>query len=244
MPERPSRIAMWSGPRNLSTAMMRAFGNRADVAEVWDEPLYAVYLAMSGKDHPMRAEVLAAQAQDWRQVAAACAGVPATPEAIVYQKHMTHHLLPQIGRDWIFGLTNVFLIRAPERVLASYAARREAVGLEDIGFTQAADLFEEIAAHDGAAPPVIEAEEVRADPEGVLTRLCTRIGLAFDPAMLAWEPGPRDSDGVWAPHWYGAVVDSTGFAPPDPDPPPLPDHLRRIADAARPAYARLHAHRL
>ncbi len=244
MPETPSRIAMWSGPRNLSTAMMRSFGNRADVAQVWDEPFYAVYLAMSGLDHPMRAEILSTQAQDWRQVAAACASVPAGPGRIVYQKQMTHHLLPDIGRDWIAELCNVFLIRAPERVLASYAAKREAVTLEDIGFTQQAELFDFVAERDGVAPPVIEAEEVRADPDGVLRRLCARIGLDFDPAMLAWLPGPRASDGVWAPHWYGAVVNSTGFAPPDPPPPPLPDNLRRIADAAQPSYDRLFAHRL
>ena len=244
MAETPSRIAMWSGPRNLSTAMMRAFGNRADVAEVWDEPFYAVYLAMSGKDHPMRAEILSAQAQDWRQVANACAHAPAAPGRMIYQKQMTHHLLPGIGRDWIDGLTNVFLIRAPERVLASYAARREEVTLEDIGFLQQAELFEQIAERRGTAPPVIEAEAVRADPKAVLTRLCARLGLAFDPAMLAWEPGPRPSDGVWAAHWYGAVLTSSGFAPPEPDPPPLPDPLRRIADAARPAYATLLAHRL
>lgn len=244
MAEAPVRIAMWSGPRNLSTAMMRAFGNRADVAEVWDEPFYAVYLAMSGKDHPMRAEILSAQAQDWRQVAAACAGAPAGPGRMIYQKQMTHHLLPGIGRDWTRELCNVFLIRAPERVLASYAAKREAVELNDIGFIQQAELFDMIAERDGTAPPVIEAEAVRADPEGVLRRLCTRIGLGFDPAMLAWDPGPRPSDGVWAAHWYGNVLNSSSFAPPDPAPPPLPDALQRIADAARPSYARLLAHRL
>jgi hypothetical protein len=230
---------MWSGPRNLSTAMMRSFGNRGDVAEVWDEPFYAAYLAMTGKDHPMRAEVLAAQAQHWRVVAEACAAAPVPDGQIVYQKQMTHHMLPAIERDWILGLTNVFLIRAPERVVASYAAKREAVTLEDIGFLQQAELFDLVADRTGRAPPVVDAEAVRGDPEGTLRRLCEAVGIAFDPAMLAWPAGPRVSDGVWAPHWYGSVLASTGFAPPDPEPPALSGEMAGIAEAARPAYERL-----
>ena len=152
---------------------------------------------------------------------------------------MTHHMLPQIDRDWILGLTNVFLIRAPERVVASYAARREEVTLEDIGFLQQAELFDLVAARTGRTPPVIDAEAVRADPEGVLRRLCAAIGIAFDPAMLAWPSGPRASDGVWAPHWYGSVNASTGFAPPEPRAAALTAAMQKIADAARPAYERL-----
>jgi hypothetical protein len=239
MPEPTRRIAMWSGPRNLSTALMRAFGNRGDVAEVRDEPFYAAYLALTGKDHPMRAEVLAAQPQDWRVMAHACARAPLPPGKLSYQKHMTHHMLPQIDREWILDLTNVFLIRAPERVVASYAARREQVTLEDIGFLQQAELYDLVAARTGRTPPVIDAEGVRADPEGILRRLCDAIGIDFDPAMLAWPSGPRTSDGVWAPHWYGSVNASTGFAPPEPPPAALTAAMQKIADAARPAYKRL-----
>lgn len=244
MPDRPKRIAMWSGPRNLSTAMMRSFEARADVAEVWDEPFYAAYLAASGKDHPMRAEVLSAQAQDWRVVAAACASAEGPPGTVVFQKHMTHHMLPDFGRDWMDALTHAFLIRAPERVAASYAAKREAASLEDIGFVQQAELFDRVADRLGAAPPVIDAEDLRAAPERALTRLCAALGLPFDPAMLAWEAGPRAGDGVWAAHWYGAVERSAGFAPPDPAPPPLEGALAALAEAARPAYERLKVHAL
>ena len=244
MAEPPKRIAMWSGPRNLSTAMMRSFEARSDVAEVWDEPFYAAYLAASGKDHPMRAEVLSAQAQDWRVVAAACAEAEGPPGTAIYQKHMTHHMLPGFGRDWMGALSHAFLIRAPERVAASYAAKHEDVSLEDIGFLQQAELFDRVADLSGAAPPVIDAEDVRADPQVVLTRLCAALGLGFDPAMLAWAPGPRDSDGVWAAHWYGAVERSAGFAPPEPAPPALDGPLARLAEAARPAYERLELHAL
>lgn len=235
---------MWSGPRNLSTALMRSFEARPDVAEVWDEPFYAAYLAASGEDHPMRAEVLSAQAQDWRVIASACAEAEGPPGTIIYQKQMTHHMLPGFGRDWMDAVSNVFLIRAPERVAASYRAKREAVSLEDIGFVQQAELFDRVADRLGKAPPVIDAEDVRADPQGVLTRLCDAIGLGFEPTMLTWEAGPRDSDGVWASHWYGAVERSTGFAPPDPAPAALEGALADLAEAARPSYERLKAHAL
>ena len=223
---------MWSGPRNLSTAMMRSFGNRADVAGVRDEPFYAAYLAITGKNHPMRAEVLAAQPQDWREVARACASDPVPPGLLLYQKHMTHHMLPGIDRGWIAGLANVFLIRAPERVLASYAAKREEVTLEDIGFLQQAELFDLVADRTGRAPPVVDAEAVRADPEGVLRRLCAAIGIGFDPGMLAWPAGPaRQRRGLGA-----ALVrrrprldrlHATGSRPAAPSGRPRPHRRRR-----------------
>jgi hypothetical protein len=234
---------MWSGPRNLSTALMRSFGNRADVARVMDEPFYAAYLSASGTDHPMRAEILASQPQDWRTVAEACARA-GEAGALVYQKQMTHHMLPQFGRDWMDGLRHAFLIRAPERVVASYAAKRENPTRADIGFDQQAEIFDRVADRAGAAPPVVDAEALRADPLGVLDRLCAALGLAFDAGMLAWPPGPRADDGVWAAHWYGAVLASTGFAPPDPPPPPLSGPLAALAEAVRPTYDRLRAHAL
>ena len=235
---------MWSGPRNLSTAMMRSFGARRDVAEVWDEPFYAAYLAATGKNHPLRAEVLASQPTDWREVAHACAEAQGPPGTVIYQKHMTHHMLPDFGLDWMLAAANVFLIRAPERVAASYAAKREEVALEDIGFVRQAELFAWLADRSGAPPPVIDAEDIRADPESALRRLCAAIEAPFDRAMLAWPPGPRPSDGVWAAHWYGAVEASTGFSPPDPPPPPLTGALAALAEAARPSYERLRRYAL
>ena len=238
------RIAMWSGPRNLSTAMMRSFGNRADCAAVMDEPFYAAFLAASGKQHPMRAEVLASQPRDWRAVARACGTAEVAAGRILYQKQMTHHMLPEFGLDWMDVVDHAFLIRAPERVVASYAARREAVSVEDLGFGRQAELFDRVAQRLGAAPPVVDAEAVRADPAGVLRRLCGALGLGFDQGMLGWPAGPRASDGVWAGHWYAAVVESTGFAAPEPVPPPLGGRMRGIAEAARRDYERLRDHAL
>jgi hypothetical protein len=242
----PLRVAMWSGPRNVSTAMMRAFGARADCA-VSDEPFYAAYLAATGLDHPMRDEVIASQPTDWREVASAMLGPVPGGKAVWYQKHMTHHMLPDFGRDWIEGLSNAFLIRAPEAALASYARKRPGpLGLDEIGLPAQLALFERAADQLGRVPPVIDGRDVQADPRGMLSALCAALELAFDVAMLAWPPGRRDSDGVWAPAWYAEVEKSTGFAPPAVEPgfDDLPDSLKAIAEAARPLYESLARHKL
>lgn len=236
------RIAMWSGPRNLSTAMMRAFSSRPDCA-VSDEPFYAAYLAATGIIHPMNEAVLASQPQDPQRVAADMLGPVPGGKPVWYQKHMAHHMIEGFPRDWMDGVTNVFLLRRPERVLASYAQKREDVTLRDIGFAEQADLFDRVADRLGHAPPVIEAEDVRRDPRGALTALCTAIGLNFTDAMLGWPKGQHPDDGVWAPHWYGAIFNTTGFAPPEETAPALPGHLQAIAEEARPFYERMAAHK-
>lgn len=237
------RIAMWSGPRNLSTAMMRSFGSRADCA-VSDEPFYAAYLKATGLDHPMRDAVLANQSQDAGAVAAAMLGPVPGGKPVWYQKHMSHHMIDGFPLDWLDGVTSVFLLRRPERVLASYVQKREDVSLADIGFEGQAKLFEYVADRTGRAPVVIEAEDVRRDPRGTLSALCAAIELSFDPAMLKWAAGQHEADGVWAPHWYGAIFKSTEFAPPDADRVDLPSHLQVIAAAARPYYERMRAFKI
>jgi hypothetical protein len=236
------RIAMWSGPRNLSTAMMRAFSSRPDCA-VSDEPFYAAYLAATGITHPMNAEVLASQPQDPHRVAADMLGPVPGGKTVWYQKHMAHHMIDGFPLDWMDGVTNVFLLRSPERVLASYAQKREDVTLRDIGFAEQAMLFDRVAERTGQAPVVVDSEDVRRDPRGTLSALCAAIDLDFAEAMLNWPKGQHPDDGVWAPHWYGAIFDTTGFAPPDDKAITLPDHLRSIADEARPFYERMAAHK-
>lgn len=241
------RIAMWSGPRNISTAMMRAFENRSDTA-VWDEPFYAAYLSETGLDHPMRAKILSTHETDWRRVAAAAIGPAPDEDAVYYQKHMTHHMIETIGRDWMDHeeMRHAFLIRAPENVVASYAAKRETMDLDDIGFRQQSELFDRVADRLGKAPPVIDSMDVLTDPSAALTKLCERLGITFDPAMLSWPAGRRDSDGIWASHWYHAVEASTGFATPR-DPvrfDDLDETLKPVAERARPFYEKLAAHRI
>ena len=191
-----NRIAMWSGPRNISTAMMRAFGQRPDTAVV-DEPFYAAYLAATGAPHPLRAEVLASQPSDWREVVGALLGPVPGGKPVYYQKHMTHHMLDGIGRDWMSEVRNAFLIRDPATVLASYVRARGTATLADIGIVRQRELFEREADRLGAAPPVIEGNDVLADPAGLLARLCAALGIPYTDAMLSWpacgSSGPATS---------------------------------------------------
>jgi hypothetical protein len=240
----PIRIAMWSGPRNISTAMMRSFENREDTAVI-DEPFYAAYLAETSLDHPMRDEVLASQPNDWRDVVEELLGDAPHGASVFYQKHMTHHMLPQFAREWIAQCRNAFLIRAPDEVLASYTEKRGAVTLADIGFVQQRELFDREADRLGRAPPVIEGADVLRNPKAALTALCSSLDIPFSQRMLAWPAGRRASDGVWAPAWYDAVERSTGFAAPEHAPRrSLSSVHQAIADAAWPHYEHLAAHKL
>jgi hypothetical protein len=244
MSSEPVRIAMWSGPRNISTAMMRSFGSRPDTAVV-DEPFYAAYLVATGLNHPMRDEVIASQPNDWRDVVEQLLGPVPDSRPIWYQKHMTHHMHESFGREWIAQVRNAFLIRDPREVLASYVQKRNEVTLGDIGIVRQRELFEREADRLGAAPPVIEGAAVLADPARMLSRLCNALAIPYMDAMLTWEGGRRSTDGVWAPAWYEAVERSTCFAPPPQSREVrLPAELERIADQAQPHYGALAAHRL
>jgi hypothetical protein len=237
------RIAMWSGPRNISTAMMYAFGARNDCT-VWDEPFYAAYLTATGLNHPMRDEIIAGGISDADEVIRACLGPTPDNRPVFYQKHMTQHMTPDLDRRWINECTNVFLIRDPARVIASYAAKRENPTLDDIGFRQQAELFDQVCQATGRAPPVLDSHAIRANPEAALKKLCAAIGLQFQPAMLNWPAGGHKSDGVWAAHWYGAVWKSTGFAGAEGVVPDVPDALKQVWSDAMPHYEHLAAHAL
>jgi hypothetical protein len=239
----PLRLAMWSGPRNLSTAMMRAWENRGDCAVV-DEPFYAHYLECTGLDHPGRAEVIAAGETDWRKVAAHLTGPVPEGKPIWYQKHMTHHLLPHIARDWLASLTHVFLIRDPREVLLSYIKSRPSVTADALGVLQEREIFEYVCGVQRRAPPVIDTAEFLKAPETHLRALCEELEVPYTPRMLSWPPGARASDGVWAPHWYEAVHRSTGFEPYRARPHDVPPEFQGVIDAVWPAFEVLFAHRL
>ncbi len=234
---------MWSGPRNLSTAMMRAWENRGDTA-VWDEPFYACYLAATGVAHPGATEIIAQGETDWRRVAERAAGVVPGNLPIFFQKHMTHHLLPKIGRAWMDAVENCFLIRAPREVIASYAKVRDTVTADDVGIIQQAEIFDFVAARRDTAPVVLDAQDLLEHPRAMLCALCENIGIEFTDRMLAWPPGPRASDGTWARHWYQSVYRSTGFEPYTPKTHRLPGHLESLAQACEPHYRRLWQQRL
>ena len=236
-------IAMWSGPRNISTALMRSWENRDD-CEVVDEPLYGHYLRRTGLDHPGADEVMAAQPRDWPEVTQSLAGAGPRGCALWYQKHMTHHMLPEVGREWMANVKNVFLLRDPAEVAASYVRTRAQVTLDDLGLPQQWELFQYVTEELGQEALVLDSKDILRDPEALLSTLCAALGVPFSPRMLHWPAGSRDSDGVWAPHWYRNVVASTGFQAYRPRDVRLEPSVGEIAEAGRVFYDRLYPLRL
>lgn len=241
---RQTRIAMWSGPRNISTAMMRAWENRGDT-EVWDEPLYAYYLKTTGLDHPGADEIIARGEPDWRKVVETINGPIPNGKAIFFQKHMTHHLLRDMDWSWLGGVSNCFLIREPIEVIASYVRTRPNPTVYDVGVLQQAEIFEYVKRRTDLTPVVMDASDVLRNPRGMLIRLCEVLEVPFSERMLSWpRGGGRVSDGVWAKYWYASVHESTGFAPYRPRTYTLPTHLQKLADECAPHYRLLYDARL
>ena len=233
------KIAMWSGPRNLSTAMMYSFGARSDCAVV-DEPFYAAYLEKTGIEHPMREEVLASQTSNVDEVVASILGSNPAQKQHFYQKHMTQHMVDGIRRDWMSEVNNVFLIRHPARVVASFAKKYPDVVESDIGFVQQVELFQHVCAL-GQQPFVIDSADIRENPAQRLKQLCEALGIDWDPAMLSWPSGGHKADGVWAAHWYDAVHSSTGFADAEGPLPQLGGRLGELVESVLPAYNQMAA---
>ncbi|MEP3889947.1 MAG: HAD family hydrolase [Hellea sp.] len=234
-------IAMWSGPRNLSTAMMRSFGARADCSVI-DEPYFAPFLKVSGKAHPGRDETLARHEYDPQEVAELCSAP--TETAYCFQKHMPHHMLEGFPMDWAYSkhetaAKHFFLIREPARVIASYIKGRDAFDLDDLGFAPQRRLWEQL-----GRPPVIDSLDILRWPKTMLSQLCHAIDIPFDTAMLSWEKGARDEDGAWAPYWYKSVESSTGFAPPPETQPVVPPQYRDMLAACEEDYAAMEARKL
>jgi len=237
------RVAMWSGPRNISTAMLRSWGNRADTV-VCDEPLYAHYLLRTGLDHPGAAEIQRHHETDWRTVVEQLSGALPPGKTIFYQKQMAHHLLPEIDRAWLRHVTHCFLIRDPREMLTSLVRHLPHPRIEDTGLPQQLEIFEMVRRRSGEIPAVIDSRDVLLDPEGMLRGLCGALGVPFDSAMLCWPAGPRETDGVWARYWYAEVERSTRFAPYRAKADRLPDELTALHESCRGFYDQLHAHRL
>ena len=224
--------------------MMRAWGNRADTAVI-DEPFYAYYLERTGKKHPGADEIIARGETDWRKVIEQCGrGLSAPTKKIIFQKQMTHHLLPEIDRGWMVDLTNCFLIRDPREVILSYIKKNPEPTLEDLGFVQQLKIFDFVRGQANSVPTIVDAKDVLQNPERTLRLLCDTIGVSFDAAMLSWPPGLRDTDGIWAKHWYDEVARSTSFQPYTPREGVVPERLREIYEQCRECYNRLYQYRL
>jgi Sulfotransferase domain len=223
--------------------MMRAWGNRADTFVV-DEPFYACYLKATGKKHPGADDVVAAGETDWRKVVAHLTAPIAKGKQIFFQKHMTHHLLPEMDREWLGAVTNCFLIRDPREVINSYIKKREDPALEDLGFVQQAEIFDFVRRRTTAVPPVVDARDVLENPERTLRLVCEAVGVEFSKSMLSWPAGLRDTDGIWARHWYGEVAKTTSFQSYHPTQSEVPQRFGEIHGRCRECYERLFAYRL
>jgi Sulfotransferase domain len=223
--------------------MLRSWGNRADTAVI-DEPFYAYYLERTGKKHPGAAEIIASGETDWRKVVSQLGARIPGGKQIFFQKQMTHHFLPEIDREWIVDQINCFLIRDPREVILSYIKKNPQPTLEDLGFVQQVDIFEFVRQRINRTPIVIDASATLEDPERMLQLLCAAIGVDFDPAMLSWSPGLRETDGVWARYWYDEVARSTSFQPYKPREGVIPDRLREIHDQCFECYDDLYQYRL
>lgn len=239
----PQIIAMWSGPRNLSTAMMRSFGSRADCA-VLDEPFFAPYLKQTGKSHPGRDETLNKHETNQFLVEKKCLKSTPNGEKYYFQKHMPQHILEDFPLGWATKGKHFFLLREPSRVIASYAKGRPDFELDDLGFAKQRAMFSRLEDLTGMPPPVIDSVDILKAPEAMLTKLCAALGIPFDPAMLSWAAGPRPEDGAWAPYWYASVEKSTGFGPPPGPPPAVPERYKDMLEICEADYAALYARRL
>lgn len=235
----PKIIAMWSGPRNISTAMMRSWGARGDTLVI-DEPLYAHYLATTGIDHPGAKEVIEVGESDLSVVIEQMAAPPPEPFEFVYQKHMAHHLLPGMVLDWVGHLTNALLVREPREMLTSLLQVLPNPDLDATGLPVQVALLERF----GSSIPVIDSKAVLMQPRGMLQALCESLDVPFTERMLVWEAGPRPTDGVWARFWYASVENSTGFAAYKRKDAEVPSRHLPLLRSCEALYDRLVAHAL
>ena len=236
-------IAMWSGPRNISTAMMRSFENRPDTF-VSDEPFYGYYLNNADIDHPGRKEVLRSMETDWDTVSKTITGLPPNEEKVWYQKHMAQHNLPGVDLTWTSLVTNCFLIRNPREVIISYHKKYEVNRAELLGYPQQVELYRKLTEGDCVEPAIVDARDILMDPKDILSKLCSVVGIPFRDEMLLWPEGPRVTDGVWAKHWYKRLEASTGFQPYIEKNEELPHELEGIYEECLVYYDTLHRRRI
>ncbi len=236
-------IAMWSGPRNISTAMMRSWENRADTSVI-DEPFYGYYLKRSGVDHPMAADIIDSMQTDPDKVIEQVTSAGSDKHPITYQKHITTHMLDELDLGWTDQLVNCFLIRDPKRVVASYAKKRQQVEAVDLGFSQQLRVFNHVSEYNAVTPIAIDSDRFLQQPETMLKKLCEMLDIRFEQSMLRWPAGRRDTDGIWAAHWYDAVERSTGFMPWKASEVRLTAELDAVADECQAAYQSMLSHAL
>ena len=201
---------MWSGPRNISTALMRSWESRSDTFVI-DEPFYAHYLSVTNVDHPGRDEIIQNGETDQSVVSKELISDIDDSCSIYFQKHMTHHMIPSVGREWMKDVVNCFLIRDPKDMILSYTKVNSNLSMHLLGLEEQYELFEYVTKINGRTPPVVDSKDILIDPRKTLSLLCEKVGVIFSEEMLSWSKGVRDTDGIWAKYWYDNVINSTGF---------------------------------
>ena len=239
MAQQVVRICLWSGPRNISTALMYSFAQRDDTV-VYDEPLYAHYLSRTPARayHPGAEEVIATMENDGEVVVRDLI-LGDQPRPVAFFKHMTHHLV-NLDPGFLAETTNVLLTRDPVEMLPSYAKQIESPSLLDVGYKAHTELLSYLRSL-GQDPPVLDSKQLLLNPRTVLGELCARIDIPFQEAMLSWPAGARPEDGVWASYWYSSVHRSTGFGEYVPKTDPFPDSLKPLLGECQPYYEQLSA---
>lgn len=230
---------MWSGPRNISTAMMRSWGSRSDTFVI-DEPYYAHYLSQNELDHPGREEVIQEGELDSEKVSRGLVNDTKDSCSIYYQKHITHHLLDSIDREWMKSVVNCFLIRDPKDMIISYSKVHPDLNMHLLGLEEQNEIFEYVKNIAGEIPPVIDAKDVLMNPRDILGKFCDKIGVIFSEEMLTWARGSRDTDGNWGKYWYKNVVNSTGFNEYKPKMEEVPDRYLDLYEDCYKLYKNLH----
>ena len=230
---------MWSGPRNISTAMMRSWGSRADTFVI-DEPFYAYYLSQTDLDHPGREDVLKQGELDCDKVSNDLVSDTKGNCSIYYQKHITHHLLDSIEREWMKSVTNCFLIRNPKDMIISYSKVHPDLNMHLLGLEEQNEIFEYVSNMTGEVPPIIDSKDVLMNPRDILSKFCDRIGVIFSEEMLSWPRGARDTDGNWGKYWYKNVTNSTGFNEYRPKTEDVPSKYQDLYEECLSLYNNLH----
>ena len=221
------RIAMWSGPRNISTAMMRAWESRADTFVI-DEPFYAYYLSETNLDHPGKENVISEGELDVGKISDGLINDESGSCSVYYQKHITHHLLDSIDRSWMKSVKNCFLIRDPKEMILSYSKVHSDLNMHLLGIKEQYEIFEYVRGLTGEIPPVIDSKDVLTNPSDLLRKFCNKIGVIFSEEMLSWPRGARETDGNWGKYWYKNVVNSTGFNSYKPKTEEVPEKYREL----------------
>ncbi len=233
------RIAMWSGPRNISTTMMRSFSSRSDTF-VSDEPFYACYLQRTGLQHPGREEILRSCKRDYHSIINDITSQIPAGKKVWYQKHMAHHLEPGDSLDWTQGLMNCLLIRTPAEVISSFSKKNELNDESELGYLQQIQLYR----YHNNELPVVDAQDILQDPSGILSNLCAKCGIPFEKGMLSWVEGPHPADGIWGKYWYDQLWSTTGFKPYVQKEVTVPSALSTMVDRCMPLYEELYQARI